>query len=647
MAEAAVKRRLALDHFDALCERIRSDRLRKRVRWCDLAKLGLLSPQEWPAEKIAATVLYTLVDRLRDDRELDRNTACARIAANLGLANLPARQQWQAGYAMLKHAAEVGLINSIEHSGEGKGTVPVTLTHSAEKRMLGYLLKYELADLPQYPRRTRPEGVRIARPAGMIPPAPIPSDVVQQLERVQGTRWRVNKDVADVMLQCLDVIGKPGSERRLAVEAAVAVATKFRDVPAFYIPIYLDYRGRVYQEGALCYTGADHAIQALLEFADGEVIRRRGHVREPAVTRLAQYVAACWNAGRTDEERERWTIKNTRLLRNVAVKPLEHRDWIGSSEERDGRPKERDSFLALAAAIAWRDCLKGEPVHLPCSWDVSSSGLQIYAALMRDEQLGRRVGLVRGSTPTYYPTVGDKAGAKGKQQAKAAVVPMLYGASVETMARALAELEGVKKPTKAHKTLARRIRKEAKKHAVPLTQVNDWLLKEVFPKFMERGLPISWTTPSGFHVVQDDRYHETELLEIHNGDTRVRLAKARVSDALNYKAIRRALCANIIHSLDATLLVRTIKIASKDGPHRSGIGSWGVAHDCFAVPASKVDWLVSSYMLATQVFRRDVLVELWKDFERQLDGTEIEPPPHHPAKLPRAFGLGARGAIKA
>jgi hypothetical protein len=51
-------------------------------------------------------------------------------------------------------------------------------------------------------------------------------------------------------------------------------------------------------------------------------------------------------------------------------------------------------------------------------------------------------------------------------------------------------------------------------------------------------------------------------------------------------------------------------------------------------------------MLATQVFRRDVLIELWHEFEDQLAGTEIEPPPYHPAELPRTFGLGARGAIK-
>jgi hypothetical protein len=256
-------------------------------------------------------VLYTLVDRLRDERELDRNTACDRIAVNLGLSTLPARQQWQVGFAMLKHAEQVRLIDSIEHSGKGKGTVPVTLTHDAERRMLGYMLKYELLDLPQHPRLAVPEGIRRARPAGKIELEPIPADVAQQLERVQSTRWRVNKAVADTLQQCLDVVGKLGTERRTAVEAALAVAIKFRDAPCFYLPLYLDYRGRVYQDGALCYTGADHAIQALLEFADGEIIRRRGHLRENAVSRLAEYVAACWNVRDKDKKREaktRWSI---------------------------------------------------------------------------------------------------------------------------------------------------------------------------------------------------------------------------------------------------------------------------------------------------------------------------------------------------
>src|SRR5687768_2185379 len=71
---AEVNRRAVFDHFDALVECIRRDRLRKRVRWCDLARAGLLSPQEWSAERIAATVLYTLVAQLHDERELDRNT---------------------------------------------------------------------------------------------------------------------------------------------------------------------------------------------------------------------------------------------------------------------------------------------------------------------------------------------------------------------------------------------------------------------------------------------------------------------------------------------------------------------------------------------------------------------------------------------
>jgi hypothetical protein len=90
------------------------------------------------------------------------------------------------------------------------------------------------------------------------------------------------------------------------------------------------------------------------------------------------------------------------------------------------------------------------------------------------------------------------------------------------------------------KQTVRNIRKQAKRHALPFTQVNDWLLKEVLPKLKERRAPVSWTTPTGFRVVQDNRHHDSELIEIHIGEERVRLALRSMRDELNYDAIRSA-----------------------------------------------------------------------------------------------------------
>ena len=237
---------------------------------------------------------------------------------------------------------------------------------------------------------------------------------VETISTLQQTPFRINSAILDLITwaraNTIKVDGLPcealplvGDKRRkheirnqnLKNKAArslldqdLRVAEKLRDAPRFYIPLHLDFRGRVYPLPSLNYQRGDQ-IRALFEFAEGVPLGPDG-LRE-----LAIHVANTGDFGKTSkkpfEDRVRWTYLNQDLIEKVARDPKANRKWTEADKP----------FQFVAACREWV-AAAGDPAYvsyLPIGKDGTNSGLQHYSAICRAEPEARLVNLVPGDCP--------------------------------------------------------------------------------------------------------------------------------------------------------------------------------------------------------------------------------------------------------
>jgi hypothetical protein len=672
---------LKKDHLERLGQEISKPQPPRKALWWRIAG-------HMPAHDLAALILhYILLFRPEDEEHAPSRQAVALdIGWGLGISDKDTRLQ--VGLQLLQLAFKAELIRPITRkariAGKQRSLVLIRLTKEASKRLNEYVKRSAHLDFKEEPKRERPTGdiLRIKNRLGMMDPPPLPPAFIKALEHIRGTPWRINELVLNRMLASLDeeellyVYGEFHDDSWLTEAKrkdrlmAIRTAAKFRGAP-FYLDVGCDYRGRIYHHGPLRYTGADSVVQPLLEFANGEEINPLsitvddGSASAPTLSNaaalLASYVAAKWERKGCTEELVAWTLEHEKQLIEVATAADPGRHPLLAKLIQDTREKEKKkdpSWQALASADAWRLFRKGEAVHLPCSYDAVCSGLQVYALLMRDQELGERVSLTDDSKGKYYLEVANACGIS-RDAAKAVAVPFLYGSQPKTSAIALAK-EDRKPPEMSwqYAPLAEQVREEAKARALAFAQVRDWLTDGIAPVFKTINREIAWITPLGFKVVMDARVMKGREIRVYveghakkevvNGVERwprrsqeIKLDLSEPTEELDHEKQALALAANVIHSLDANILVATVNLGAK-----RGIKNWGVVHDCFAVHPNEIANLtnVVSKFALREVFSNDWLTGLHNQFTaqvREVDaGVHVPAPPAHPRELGSDLYMG-------
>lgn len=657
--------RLWADHIDALAAEVERnlDRKEKRgntaawrrvVTHCGRTHAAREGGACRHCEEIALVVLWCVTKQRKEDGENAPSVATVAldIAKELGagkllrtLLGLDRPPQKDAlihvGSSLLWMAAAVGMIQSIK--GKNREVTRVQLTDSAAARYAEYLrrciaagLAREMFPLAEPPLKPVAPGTNWR---GKIEPPPLPAKFAAALDHIRKTPWRVNKAIYQQMFSELppdqlqlayqdpqDTDWEASCEKR-DLDAALEVAAAWLKYD-FFLDTQCDYRGRIYHGGALRFNGADKALRPLLEFAEGQMVSDEG------AKYLAAYVAARWGNTGDMDALERWTLEHDEMLLNVATDPDTHDDW--KLLDRDDERKDK-RWAALACADAWRRYRGGEPVHLPCSWDAVTSGLQVFALLMRDTDLGNRVGLMEGSVGTYYQDVADACD-ESRKAAKRVAIPLFYGSKVRTSAEALAKLDK-RKDWWAYKDRAIRLRCAAEEQAESFVKVRDWLQQKVAPIFYKLGKEIRWTTEVGFEVVQDNHKLEGRRIQtpIHGGTDKIAVTLNEPMDGLDWRKQASSIVANVVHSLDASWLVATVNRGAANG-----ITSWGTVHDCFAVhcnDVAKLNW--ANKMAILEVFAFDPLGKLHRQFELQT-GRKIPTPPAHDLMFTHHWMQGER-----
>jgi DNA-directed RNA polymerase len=453
----------------------------------------------------------------------------------------------------------------------------------------------------------------------------VPPRVEEAVNKLQRTAWRINRAVLDQMVRKIGTDGEPLSNEEKWILGEAGMLAPF---DRFYIPVHLDYRGRMHQGGGLLtYTGGSDLARGLLEFADGE------RLNDDGVRWLAWHAVQMWGHSQVSTT----TFGDVTL---VLLWLREHVNW------RDAK----HPVQYLAAALAFEDANAGKPVHLPVRVDASCSGLQHLALLARDTELAKLVNLwgAPGNNdhrsrvsmapelpePDFYTSVAAETGFSRKET-KAVIVPLLYRAGGKALGEKLARARRGERArvTNKDKRDAAAIGAMAEKLAPKAFDVLRWFKQVAIAHNSPEAVPIRWTAPSGFKVVQDYRYFDRRIVKVPFDGNWVGLRMRSPAEAVKTWKQEIALPSSVVHSLDASLLTELVA--------RTPIEQWAVAHDAFGIPANRVWELLAANEEATRaMYETDRLAE-WTTAWRTA-GVNVPDPPEHAETLPPEMLRGLR-----
>lgn len=436
-----------------------------------------------------------------------------------------------------------------------------------------------------------------------------------------------------------------GKVQRLAWGRSVATARLFRDC-SFYYPHHLDFRGRVYPTSACLTPQGDDLSISLLQFADSQKLETD---RDWFWVKV--HGANVFGVDKVPfAERLAWVDANYQKIRESARDPLGYRWWADASSPM--------SFLAWCSAYA-DSTEKGADWHLPIQIDGSNNGLQIYSFLLRDPVGGAATNCLPGPRPyDIYQDVADvvsrKLGSRAaagdsiarrwldvvsnrmpRQATKRIVMTLVYGASKFACLRYTAEwfeefcLKTGCKEFAAElwpniRYLSDLIWDSIDAVVVSARKGMNWL-RACADVFSENKLDVHWTTPAGFEVLQ--RY--TKL----SGQKSVKLCFGKRVDRVAYRDLtryvdpqrqRNGLAPNVIHSLDAAILMLVVNKARD-----AGCTSFRAVHDSYGALPKDMDTLSRAVRsVYADVFSDNWFATLWRQWQNQMpEGVVLPEPP--------------------
>jgi DNA-directed RNA polymerase len=416
--------------------------------------------------------------------------------------------------------------------------------------------------------------------------------------------------------------------KRASVAFGINVATRYNSYARIYMPYQLDFRGRIYAVPSFNPQGPDF-MKALLRFSAGKPLGANG----------AQWLAmqgsnVAGNDKVSLEARVQWVLDNEEAILACAAAPLENKGWC---TEINGQKIDKP-WQFLAFCFEWAGyCEFGEAFvsKIAVALDGSCSGLQHFSALLRDERGGSAVNLTPSDTPQdVYGLVAEKVNISleaivtsevsqerddrvdlaqqwltfgvDRKVCKRAVMTLSYGSTqygfkdqllddVLTPAFAKAEAarqhgetEGVDLPFsgdgyKAAIFMAAEIWNAVTATLVKSVEAMAWL-QQAASAVSAEGLPVRWTTPVGFPVMQAywDIKERRVTTSLQGGVIKVTLGEH--TDVLDTRHQRNGISPNVVHSLDASHMMLTTVRAEQEH-----IKSFSMIHDSFGTTAAETE----------------------------------------------------------
>lgn len=467
-------------------------------------------------------------------------------------------------------------------------------------------------------------GLPLASPKPM-PPEPI--------------NYRTDEDVKKTHNKACFLIhdeNRRAISKRMAVFYTVSLGNRFKEVTELYFPHNLDSRGRAYPIPAFLNPQGPDFTKALLEFSKGIAIDNDEQAAWLAVAGANAY----GNDKVSLQDRVDWVQDNEELIFSIATDPTSDHRWMDASEP----------FQFVRFCLEWKafwDNGYGYVSHMVVPVDATCSGLQHYAAMLRDEVGGKSVNLIPGfKRQDIYQDVAnlviERLMIDGTDMAKnwikfgidrkmtkrqVMVVPYAgtFSSCMDYTREAVREkLEGGMicpwdtsdwEVNKDHIVyLSRFIWDAIDEVVVKGKEAMRWLAdaaraftKEANKKpgnaFDKR---LSWVTPDGFEVIHFRA--ETAKKQIETSmDGRLQLTFYEETQKLDSKDMALAVAPNFVHSLDACHLRMSVIKGMENG-----IRDFGMVHDSFGVHAARMPRFLRDCVKPAfiEMYQRNMLAEL-------------------------------------
>ncbi len=395
---------------------------------------------------------------------------------------------------------------------------------------------------------------------------------------------------------------KADRSKRILQAQLEAIAKSLSKEEAFYFVYSADSRGRLYAEGNYLNPQANDLGKALLVFATGKTLTERG------VYWLKVHLANCYGEDKVSFiERVKWADKHQQEIIDSAINPYNSTFWSDADSP----------FCFLAACIDYYNYLQHPTTHksyLAVAMDATCSGMQHLSALLRDPVGGKAVNLTKEDkrfdiytevknraaeivhedalAGDYYAQLWD--GKLDRGFLKRQVMTSCYSATqIGFIEQIDAEISKRERKTgeaifskqdrrKASVYLATVSKRAIGEVILGAKEVMGWL-QEVSKAFNAQKKPIIWTTPTGFKVYQN--YLKHEIIQVHHILAQKRqLHIKKDTDQINTRKQTFGISPNVIHSLDAAHLHKTVNACPEDV-------NLICIHDSFGCHASDVDIL--------------------------------------------------------
>ncbi len=191
--------------------------------------------------------------------------------------------------------------------------------------------------------------------------------------------------------------------KSVMLRGQITIAEEFKDEEELYFAMAIDSRGRGYYVygGNFINPQGNDISRSLLMFAKGERL-----ARQDAADWLYYGTATIYGVDKASkQERIDWVHENLDIIVACADDPFESENrkfWISADKPWQ--------FLAFCFEIAGyqRDGFE-HVTYLPIQLDGCQNALQHVAAMMKDEELAKKCGVIdTGSIPDLYSLVGEK-----------------------------------------------------------------------------------------------------------------------------------------------------------------------------------------------------------------------------------------------
>lgn len=407
--------------------------------------------------------------------------------------------------------------------------------------------------------------------------------------------------------------------RRIGALKTLQIAEEFASYDAIYFPYQLDFRGRVYPIPQVLNPQGNDLAKGLLHFSEGDRLDTTSSIHWFKV-----HGANSFGVDKVSmDERMAWVDANAEHIIRSAEDPLNYQWWT-----------EADSpFCFLAWAFEFNDWLQSDigngtfRSRIAVAMDGSCNGIQHYSAMLRDPRGGAAVNLVPSDKPQdiygeVAKVVVERLALAGRPaddteeavaQAAMAVAWGRFGIDRKITKRPVMVLpyggtqrscldyvyEAVKERGsypfsdemlhKATVYLGGVVWGSIGEVVVAARLAMGWL-KTVASVVSKENLPIQWTTPSGFPVVQAYPEMNTQRIDCAIFGSRFQPSLDVASKTeIDKRRQANGVAPNFVHSMDASALIDTVNRAAA-----AGVTKFAMIHDSYGTTAGQTATLSMS-----------------------------------------------------